>query len=179
MIFKIASRPPGFFSFFTRRHFSVNSRLLKQDTAGWISVSSVRCQHQEFGPSCLCHMQIEPRSSHSQPASAEWLGGRLIIEKWLQRLCARESILQFASGAVLTDRRFGHRRDRPDLFRPCWYFFLASQLGEPGMDLFAWFATPLSPGPLLCLRLPDPLGKRSGHEIKFWFSAFEHVVSYL
>jgi hypothetical protein len=46
-------------------------------------------------------MQIEPRSSHSQPASAEWLGGRVIIEKWLGRLCARESLLQFASGAVL------------------------------------------------------------------------------
>lgn len=46
-------------------------------------------------------MKIEPRHSHCQPAPAEWLGGRLIIEKWLRRFCSRESLLQFASSAVL------------------------------------------------------------------------------
>ena len=46
-------------------------------------------------------MKIEPRQSHSQPATAEWPGGRLIIEKWLRGFCSRESLLQLASGAML------------------------------------------------------------------------------
>src|SRR5579859_822220 len=46
-------------------------------------------------------MQVEPRQSHPQPGPAEWLGGRLVIEKWLRRLCLRESLLQLASSAVL------------------------------------------------------------------------------
>ncbi len=47
-------------------------------------------------------MHIEPRQSHSQPASDEKRrGGRIVIELWLARFCSRESMFQLASGTLV------------------------------------------------------------------------------